>query len=52
MKLNAGTTGIGISAFEGCTALTSIRIPDGMTYIGSSAFAKTSLTSATLSDNV
>ena len=31
-------TSIGYSAFEGCTNITSIRIPDSVTEIGSSAF--------------
>ena len=40
---------IGASAFEGCTALTSIVLPDCITDIGDSAFANcTALTSITL----
>ena len=32
-------TSIGISAFHGCTGLTSITIPESVTSIGSSAFS-------------
>ncbi len=46
-------TSIGGSAFEGCTSLTSISIPDGVTSIGDSAFVGcTSLTSISIPDGV
>ena len=46
-------TSIGEDAFEGCDALTSITIPEGVTSIGYSAFNKcSSLTSITIPDSV
>ncbi len=32
------TFGIGVGVFEGCSSLTSIEIPDNVTYIGRNAF--------------
>ena len=46
-------TSIGYSAFEGCTNITSIRIPDSVTEIGSSAFEDcTSLMDVTIGKGV
>ena len=48
-----GVTGIGKSAFEDCTLLTSVIIPDSVTRIGDNAFAGCdSLTSVTIPDSV
>jgi hypothetical protein len=46
-------TSIGGEAFEGCSSLTSINIPEGVTSIGDGAFGEcSSLTSITLSKGV
>lgn len=36
--LKEGTTGIAMSAFSGCSGLTSVTIPNSVTNIGWSAF--------------
>ena len=36
--IESGITGIGLSAFAGCTALTKVVLPDTLTTIGMSAF--------------
>ena len=43
---------IGDSAFSDCTGLTSITLPDSITYIGSSAFQNSGLTSINIPKNV
>lgn len=49
----SGVTTVGKSAFSGCNALTSIDLPDNLTYIGWSAFSDCrALTSITIPDGV
>ena len=51
--IETGITGIGSSAFSGCTFLTSVSIPGSVTAIGSSAFSGcTGLTGITVPDSV
>ena len=51
--LQEGTLGITISAFYGCTGLTSVTIPNSVTSIGRSAFEGcTGLTSITIGNSV
>ena len=53
LKIPAGVTEIGDSAFSGCSLLTHITIPDSVTKIGQRAFAFCSaLTDITIPDSV
>lgn len=50
---DGSVTSIGVRAFNGCTGLTSITIPNGVTSIAAYAFYEcTSLTSITIADRV
>ena len=53
LKYFTGLTSVGYEAFEGCSGLTSITIPNSVTSIGSGAFwACSSLTSITMGNGV
>ena len=47
-----GLASIGDNSFCGCSALTSVIIPDSVTSIGSAAFSYTGLTSVTISEKI
>lgn len=52
IPIDGSVTIIGDYAFWDCTGLTSITIPDSVTYIGSFAFEGTGLTSVTIGNGV
>lgn len=52
ITLPSNTFEIGLSAFDGCTSLTNIKIPNSCNVIGSHAFSNTGLTSLTIPQNV
>ncbi len=47
-----GLTGIGDMAFQNCSALTSVIIPEGVTHIGESAFASCALNQIMIPNSV
>ncbi len=52
LAIPSDVIGIADSAFFGCTGLTSITIPNGVTIIGEEAFLNTGLTSITIPNSV
>lgn len=51
--INEGVTSVGNSAFQNCTALSSVELPDSLEYIGSNAFEECiSLTSFELPSGI
>lgn len=52
VDISKGVTAIPIEMFLGCTALTSITIPDSVVEIGNHAFSGSGLTSITIPDSV
>ena len=51
-NIRQGTRIIGGYALDGCRGVTSVTIPDGVTFIGPNAFAFNGLTSVTIPDGV
>ena len=45
MTIPFKATSIGVSAFEGCSGVTTVKIPDGVATIGEKAFKDCSLLS-------
>ena len=52
IPIDGSVTSIGVSAFTGCSGLTSITIPNSVTSIGGGAFYGCGLTSITIPDSV
>ena len=50
--IKVGVLNVSNGAFEGCSHLNSVFLPDGLLYIGYNAFAGTALTSITIPDTV
>ena len=52
VTLNSRLNSIANYTFQGCTALTSIKIPDSVNYIGEGAFNNTGLTEITIPQSI
>lgn len=52
VSLGKNISSIGIGAFDGCTALDEVVLPNGLQLIGENAFRSTALTNVTLPDGL